>query len=158
MTHYRAGGPFDFDDFGVQDGQQTGLIKENGVVIEKSVALRISQWISPYRVRPESPFNTMVSNMFVNIVIGTTNYYQDPQNVWASGVSGTAALSVQVEMNHTMTCGLLFMFSRPNSRHSLYFYNDVFNSVAANQWDIIPTTTMIGVFMWTIPFMTGQML
>ena len=153
LTHYpRAGESHSifYGDFGaVQDGQQTGLVKENEfVVIEK---IRCTPGISPmdYAISGVAPNRSLTQwfpNMFVNIVIDTTNYYQDPQNVWASGVSGTAAPYPRSSRDEPYYDLWPPVYVLPDQTLDIRytFYNDIFNSVAANQWDNIPPTTMIG--------------
>lgn len=75
----------------VQPARQTALVGEDEfVVIEK---IGCTPGISPYGFRVDGAGNLVKwnPNMFINIVIDTTNYYQDPQNVWSSGVSGYAS-------------------------------------------------------------------
>ena len=85
-------------------------------------------------------------NLFVNIIIDTTNYYQDPQNVWGSGVSGTAApfpRSSQDEPYYELWPPV-YVLPDQTVDFRYTFYNDMFNSASTGEWDIIPETTMIG--------------
>ena len=78
-------------DFGnVQPARQTGLVKEDEFIVLEKIGS--TPGISPYEFSVDGANNLTrwTPNMFVNIIIDTTNYYQDPQNVWASGVSGFA--------------------------------------------------------------------
>jgi len=81
-----------YGDYGnVQPAQQTGLVKEDDFLVIEEIGC--TPGISPYGFMVDGAGNLVkwIPNMFVNIVIDTTNYYQDPQNVWSSGVSGFAS-------------------------------------------------------------------
>jgi len=49
-----------------------------------------SQYVINYTVN-EIDLTSWVPNGFVQIVVNTTGYYQDPQNTWQNGISGDAA-------------------------------------------------------------------
>ena len=154
LTNYpRAGESHSifYGDFGaIQQGGQTGLVKENEfVVIEK---IRCTPGISPNNfviegVAPNRILRSWSPNLFVNIVIDTTNYYQDPQNVWASGVSGTAApypREVQDEPYYDLWPPVYVLPDQTvDIRYT--FYNDMFlSATTGGSWDIIPVTTLVG--------------
>ena len=139
-----------YGDFGaIQSGGQTGLVKENEFVVVEKV--RCTPGISPNNftttgVAPNRILTSWFPNLFMNIVIDTTNYYQDPQNVWASGVSGTAApypRSAEDEPYYDLWPPIYVLPDQTlDIRYT--FYNDMFNSAAANLWDIIPSSKMLG--------------
>ena len=107
----------------VQAGGQTGLVKENEYV-------QLTKW------RP---------NMFINLIIDTTNYYQDPQNVWASGVSGTASpypqLTIDAPYYELWPPVYVLPHQTVDIRYTLY--NDIQLSAAAGSWNIIPQSTIL---------------
>jgi hypothetical protein len=81
-----------YGDFGyVQPARQTGLVREDEFIVLEKIAS--TPGISPYEFSVDAVGNLTrwTPNIFVNIIIDTTNYYQDPQNVWSSGVSGFAS-------------------------------------------------------------------
>lgn len=153
LTHYpRAGESHSifYGDFGaVQDGKQTGLVKEDEfVVVEK---IRCTPGISPnqFTVSGTAPNRALLAwfpNLFVNIVIDTTNYYQDPQNVWGSGVSGTAAPYPRTSLDEPYYDLWPPIYVLPDQTLDIRytFYNDMFLSAGSGNWDIIPTTTVVG--------------
>ncbi len=134
----------------VQPAQQTGLVKENDfLVIEK---IGCTPGISPYgftiKENPITGYRELDSwspNMFVNIVIDTTNYFQDPQNIWASGVSGYASAypqAVQDEPYYELWPPIYVLPDQTvDFRYTLF--NDIQLSAESQQWQNIPSSTML---------------
>ena len=53
-------------------------------------ATTTANYIINYSVT-EIDLTSWIPNGFVQIVVNTTGYYQDPQNTWQKGISGDAA-------------------------------------------------------------------
>ena len=151
-THYPSAGTENsilYGDYGnVQPAQQTFLVKETEFVVLEKV--RCTPGISPYNyvvsgVAPNRTLDKWPPNMFVNIVIDTTNYYQDPQNVWASGVSGTASpypQAVQDEPYYDLWPPVYVLPDQTlDIRYTLF--NSIQESASVGLWDRIPSTTML---------------
>jgi|TARA_R110002074_G_scaffold295211_1_gene466775 hypothetical protein len=151
-THYPSAGTENSILWGiygnVQPAQQTGLVKENEFVVLEKV--RCTPGISPYGfvisgVAPNRALVKWPPNMFVNVVIDTTNYYQDPQNIWASGISGTASpypQAVQDEPYYELWPPVYVLPDQTvDVRYTLF--NDIQQSASQGEWDIIPTSTML---------------
>ena len=88
--------------------------------------------------------------MFVNLVIDTTNYYQDPQNVWSSGVSGFASpypRNVQDEPYYSLWPPVYVLPDQTvDVRYTIF--NDIQLSAENEDWNNIPQATMLaGVFV-----------
>jgi|TARA_R110000824_G_scaffold252200_4_gene440934 hypothetical protein len=133
----------------IQAGAQTGLVKEDEFVVLEKV--RCTPGISPNDftisgVAPNRRLQSWSPNMFLNIIIDTTNYYQDPQNVWASGVSGTAApypRQIKDEPYYDLWPPVYVLPDQTvDVRYT--FFNDMALSAAGGFWDIIPTSTVVG--------------
>ena len=129
-----------------QAGKQTGLVKEdNFMVIEKiSCTPGISpEGLTTSGVAPNVNLISWPPNMFVNIVIDTTNYYQDPQNVWSTGVSGMASpYPIQTEAQpYYDLWPPVYVLPHQTVDIRYTVFNDIVASAAA--WNIIPITTML---------------
>ena len=98
--------------------------------------------------------------MFVNIVIDTTNYYQDPQNVWASGVSGTASPYPRAtkEMPYYDLWPPIYVLPHQTVDIRYTMFNDIFNSSLAGVFLTIPTQLLMAQFMSNILLMMARML
>tara|TARA_Y100000310_G_scaffold328917_1_gene397857 strand:- start:1062 stop:1841 length:780 start_codon:yes stop_codon:yes gene_type:complete len=152
ISHYPSAGishSILYGDFGaVQAGGQTGLVKENEFVVIESIASTPGISANSYRVEGVAPNITLTKwlpNMFVNIVIDTTNYYQDPQNVYAVGVSGTASSyprEVEVQPYYELWPPVYVLpHQTVDIRYTLY--NDITLSAGAGVWNTIPITTLM---------------
>ena len=148
LTHYPRGGESHsifYGNFGlVQAGRQAGLVKENEfIVIEK---LGCTPGISP-EARTDAGGNLLNwnPNMFVNIVIDTTNYYQDPQNVWASGVSGTASPypRTTADMPYYDLWPPIYVLPHQTIDIRYTMFNDIFNSAGSGTYTTIPTDLLM---------------
>jgi len=135
-----------YGDFGnVQPARQTGLVKEDEfVVIEK---IGSTPGISPYEFRVDAANNLVrwTPNIFANIIIDTTNYYQDPQNVWSSGVSGFASpypRNVQDEPYYSLWPPIYVL---PDQTLDIRYtvFNDIQLSAESDSWANIPQSTIL---------------
>ena len=138
-----------YGDIGmVQSGRQTGLVKEDEFVVIERISC--TPGISPNDcvIRGIAPNRTLEKwppNMFVNLVMDATNYYQDPQNVWATGVSGTASpypITTATEPYYDLWPPVYVL---PHQTIDVRFsvYNDIVLSAAEGEWDTIPTDTLM---------------
>jgi hypothetical protein len=152
IAHYpRAGESHSifYGDFGnVQAGKQTGFVKEDQFIVIEKMASKPGISANSYTVSGVAPninLTKWLPNMFVNIVIDTTNYYQDPQNVYGVGVSGTASpypREIQEQPYYDLWPPVYVLpFQTIDIRYTLY--NDITLSAGAGVWNIIPTTTML---------------
>ena len=128
----------------VQPARQTGLVKEDDfIVIEK---IGSTPGISPYEFSVvDDNLVNWTPNMFVNIVIDTTNYYQDPQNVWSSGVSGFATpypRQIQDKPYYSLDPPIYVLPDQTiDFRYTLF--NDIQLSAENNDWLNIPQSTVL---------------
>ena len=128
----------------VQPARQTGLVKEDDfIVIEK---IGSTPGISPYEFSVVD--NNLVHwtpNMFVNIVIDTTNYYQDPQNVWSSGVSGFASPYPRQTRDEPYYELWPPIYVLPDQTVDIRYtlFNDLQLSAENGDWLNIPQSTML---------------
>jgi hypothetical protein len=138
-----------YGDYGnVQAGKQTGLVKEDTfIVIDK---ISCTPGISPQGLVLEDRGGIVnlvkwPPNMFVNVVIDTTNYYQDPQNLWATGVSGTASpypITTAIEPYYELWPPIYVLpHQTVDIRYSVY--NDITLSAAEGEWEVIPLDTLM---------------
>jgi hypothetical protein len=148
LTNYpRAGESHSifYGDFGrVQAGKQTGLVKENEFVVIEKIGCKPG--ITPVlNVDGGGALTKWNPNMFVNIVIDTTNYYQDPQNVWASGVSGTASPYPRAtkEMPYYDLWPPIYVLPHQTVDIRYTMFNDIFNSSLAGVFLTIPTQLLM---------------
>jgi hypothetical protein len=152
ITHYPRGGESHsifYGAFGaVQAGKQTGLVKEDEFIVIEKIASKPG--ISPNSflttgIAPNRQLTSWLPNMFVNLIIDTTNYYQDPQNVYAVGISGLASpypKQVSDEPYYELWPPVYVLpHQTVDVRYTLY--NDITLSAGAGSWDVIPLTTMI---------------
>jgi hypothetical protein len=152
ITHYPRGGQSHsilYGDFGaVQAGKQTGLVKEDQFVVIEKIACTPGISANSYLVQGVAPNVNLVKwlpNMFVNIVIDTTNYYQDPQNVYGVGVSGTAS-SYPKEIEALPYYELwppVYVLPHQTVDIRYTLYNDITLSAGAGVWNTIPITTIL---------------
>jgi len=152
ITHYPRGGESHsifYGAFGaVQAGQQTGLVKENEFVVIERIASKPGISPNSFIVTGVAPNRQLVSwlpNMFVNLIIDTTNYYQDPQNVYAVGISGLASpypKQIGDEPYYELWPPVYVLPHQTlDVRYTLY--NDITLSAGAGSWDVIPITTLV---------------
>jgi len=152
VTHYPRGGESHsifYGGFGnVQAGKQTGFVKEDQFVVIEKIASKPGISANSYTVNGVAPninLTQWLPNMFVNIVIDTTNYYQDPQNVYAVGVSGTASpypREIKEQPYYELWPPVYVLpFQTIDIRYTLY--NDLILSAGAGVWNFIPLTTML---------------
>lgn len=129
----------------VQEGKQTGLVKEDDFIVVERVSS--TPGISPYGFRVDGVGNLIkwTPNMFVNIVIDTTNYYQDPQNVWSSGVSGFASpypRQTRDDFYYELWPPIYVLPDQTiDIRYTLF--NDLQLSAENEDWSNIPDSTML---------------
>ena len=132
----------------VQAGRQTGLIKENEFVVIEKIASTPGISANSFQttgVAPNVQLTTWRPNMFINLVIDTTNYYQDPQNVWGSGVSGTASPYPQMTIDEPYYELWPPVYVLPHQTVDIRYtlFNDIQNSAAAGSWNVIPQQTIM---------------
>ena len=140
-----------YGDFGyVQPARQTGLVREDEFIVLEKIAS--TPGISPYEFSVDAVGNLTrwTPNIFVNIIIDTTNYYQDPQNVWSSGVSGFASpypRNVQDEPYYSLWPPVYVLPDQTvDVRYTIF--NDIQLSAENEDWNNIPQATMLaGVFV-----------
>jgi len=132
----------------IQAGGQTGLVKENEFVVIEKIAATPGISANDFQttgVAPNVQLTKWRPNMFINLIIDTTNYYQDPQNVWASGVSGTASpypqLTIDAPYYELWPPVYVLPHQTVDIRYTLY--NDIQLSAAAGSWNIIPQSTIL---------------
>ena len=132
----------------VQAGGQTGLIKEDHFVVIDKIASKPGISPTDFTTATSGGVTSLTSwnpNMFVNIVIDTTGYYQDPQNVFANGVSGTA--SPYPRQDQVMPYYDLWppIYVLPDQTIDIRYtlHNDIIASSTPANWDVIPITTML---------------
>jgi len=104
----------------VQSGRQTGLVKAGDLI----------KW---------------TPNMFVNIIIDTTNYYQDPQNVWSSGVSGFASPYPRQTRDEPYYELWPPIYVLPDQTVDIRYtlFNDIQLSAESDSWENIPDSTLL---------------
>jgi len=152
LVNYPRGGESHsifYGNFGaVQEGRQTGLVKENEFVVIEKISAKPGISANSFLTTGVAPNRQLVEwrpNMFVNLVIDTTNYYQDPQNIWASGVSGTASPYPRLTIDEPYYDLWPPVYVLPHQTVDIRYtlFNDIQNSAAAGSWDIIPTSTVL---------------
>ncbi len=132
----------------VQAGRQTGLVKENEFVVIEKISSTPGISANSFQITGVAPNRELVTwrpNMFINLVIDTTNYYQDPQNIWGSGVSGTASPYPQMTIDEPYYDLWPPVYVLPHQTVDIRYtlFNDIQNSAAAGSWDIIPVSTVL---------------
>jgi len=131
----------------VQSGRQTGLVKEDDFLVIESVSC--TPGISPYGYRTSALLSgdliKWTPNMFVNIIIDTTNYYQDPQNVWSSGVSGFASPYPRQTRDEPYYELWPPIYVLPDQTVDIRYtlFNDIQLSAESDSWDNIPDSTLL---------------
>jgi hypothetical protein len=132
----------------VQAGRQTGLVKENEFVVIEKISSTPGISANSFQITGVAPNRELVTwrpNMFINLVIDTTNYYQDPQNIWGSGVSGTASPYPQMTIDEPYYDLWPPVYVLPHQTLDIRYtlYNDIQLSAASGSWDIIPPQTIM---------------
>ena len=96
-------------------------------------------------------------NMFANIVIDTTNYYQDPQNVWSSGVSGFASPYPRQTYDEPYYELWPPVYVLPDQTLDIRYtlFNDIQLSAENNNWNNIPSSTMLCAVYVTYTLFSG---
>ncbi len=87
-----------------------------------------------------------IPNMMIQVVIETTGYYRDPQNVYSSGVSGMASpypKSVQ-DLPYYSLWPPIYILAHQTWDIRYTFYNDLQGSFADGYFTSIPTSTNLG--------------
>lgn len=70
--------------------EQTALVSEGDFVVINRISCK--QGVSPNEYELDGTTLTKWNpNMFVQVVINTTGYYRDPQNLYSAGISGMAS-------------------------------------------------------------------
>jgi hypothetical protein len=129
----------------VQPARQAGLVKEDEfVVIEK---IGSTPGISPYNFVVDAANNLTqwTPNIFANIIIDTTNYYQDPQNVWSSGVSGFASPYPRQTQDSPYYDLWPPIYVLPDQTVDVRYtiFNDIQLSAESDSWVNIPQSTLL---------------
>lgn len=135
---------------------QTGLVGEDEFVVLDKVSS--TPGVSPYGARVVN--NDLVKwnpNMFVNVVIDTTNYYQDPQNVWSSGVSGFASPYPRQTYDEPYYELWPPVYVLPDQTLDIRYtlFNDIQLSAENESWNNIPSSTMIAAVYVTYTLFSG---
>ncbi len=132
----------------VQAGGQTGLIREDQFVVIDKIASKPGISPTDFTTATSGGVTSLIHwppNMFVNIVIDTTGYYQDPQNVFANGVSGTASpypQQAQITPYYDLWPPIYVLPDQTiDIRYTLY--NDIIASSIPANWNVIPITTLL---------------
>mgnify|MGYP001162106440 FL=1 len=141
---------------------QTGLVSEDDFVVLDTVSS--TPGISPYGfqtlVNPTTGNTDLIKwnpNMFANIVIDTTNYYQDPQNVWSSGVSGFASPYPRQTYDEPYYELWPPVYVLPDQTLDIRYtlFNDIQLSAENNNWNNIPSSTMLCAVYVTYTLFSG---
>ena len=140
----------------VQAGRQTDLVGEDEFIVLDKVSS--TPGVSPYGARVVN--NDLVKwnpNMFVNVVIDTTNYYQDPQNVWSSGVSGFASPYPRQTYDEPYYELWPPVYVLPDQTLDIRYtlFNDIQLSSENNSWNNIPRSTMLAAVYVTYTLFDG---
>lgn len=135
---------------------QTGLVGEDEFVVLDKVSS--TPGVSPYGARVVN--NDLVKwnpNMFVNVVIDTTNYYQDPQNVWSSGVSGFASPYPRQTYDEPYYELWPPVYVLPDQTLDIRYtlFNDIQLSAEDESWNNIPSSTMLAAVYVTYTLFSG---
>tara|TARA_R110000823_G_scaffold198527_1_gene329718 strand:- start:1048 stop:1806 length:759 start_codon:yes stop_codon:yes gene_type:complete len=87
-----------------------------------------------------------VPNMMIQVVIETTGYYRDPQNVYSSGVSGMAAPypMVLTDLPYYDLKPPIYIVSNQTWDVRYTFYNDLHGAFDDGYFTTIPASTNIG--------------
>ena len=138
-----------YGNFGnIQAGAQTGLVKEDQFIVIDKIASKPGISPNDFTTRTNGGITSLTywpPNMFVNVVIDTTGYYQDPQNIYATGVSGTASpypRQTEVEPYYELWPPIYVLPDQTvDIRYTLF--NDIIASSIPANWDVIPASTML---------------
>ena len=132
-----------YGDYGLIAGQ-TSLVKETQfVVIEK---ISSSEGVSPNEYTLSGTELTLWNpNIFLQVVIDTTGYYRDPQNLYSPGISGMAS-SYPTKTTRIAYYDLwppIYVLPEQTWDVRYTLFNDIIGSQADGIFATIPTNTIL---------------
>jgi hypothetical protein len=147
--------PADFPDAGVEYSIFTGgfgtlvnevnMVKEDEFIVLDKIAC--SPGVSPQEsVVAGGVLTKWVPNMQIQVVIDTTGYYRDPQNIYSSGVSGMASAypSTLEEIPYYELSPSIYILPHQTWDIRYTFYNDLKTAFAEGYFTSIADTTALG--------------
>lgn len=124
---------------------EVSLVKETEFIVIDKIAC--TSGVSPEGSSVSGgSLTTWIPNMCIQIVIETTGYYRDPQNVYSSGISGMASpypATIEVIPYYELWPPVYIIPGQVwDIRYVLY--NDLHGAFDDGYFTTIPTTTTIG--------------
>jgi hypothetical protein len=134
-----------YGDYGLIAGQ-TSLVKETQFVVIEKIAS--SPGVSPNAYQTVSipvELTDWSPNIFLQVVIDTTGYYRDPQNLYSPGISGMASSypSQTTRMAYYDLWPPIYVLPDQTWDIRYTLFNDIIASHDAGHFAIIPTTTIL---------------
>jgi len=132
-------------DYGLIAGQ-TSFVKETQFIVIEKIAS--SPGVSPNTFRTNGIPVELVQwspNIFLQVVIDTTGYYRDPQNLYSPGISGMASSypSSTTRMAYYDLWPPIYVLPDQTWDIRYTLFNDIIASHDAGYFAIVPETTIL---------------